>query len=109
MQQALGETIRALLASKQKSVPPDYLWDREHVVPLAPWTENDPELLRRTRQANPRMSWANIAAFFPAQTTSSVRARWRIVRTQELNALHAGERNWEVMRLFLGIMELPLF
>jgi hypothetical protein len=38
MQHARGETIQPLLASKQKIVPTDYLWDREYAAPLALWT-----------------------------------------------------------------------
>jgi hypothetical protein len=62
--------------------PTDYLRDREHAVPLAPWTENNDALLQRTRQAN-------LAGFFPAQTISSVGVRWKILRTQELNGIES--------------------
>jgi hypothetical protein len=102
MREAWGETIQPLLSSRQKSVPPNYLPDREHVVPLAPWTEDDDALLRRIREANPRMSWAHLADFFPGQAVSAVRTRWRILKTQALNVLNEETRNWQVMCLFLG-------
>jgi hypothetical protein len=63
--------------------PTDYLRDREHVVPLTPWTENN------DAPGKPPDVWANIAGFFPAQTTSSVRVRWKIPRTQELNGIES--------------------
>jgi hypothetical protein len=88
MREARGKTIQPLLSSQQKSVPTNYLPDRQHVVPLAIWTEDEDARLMGIPDANPNMSWDRLAAHFPGQSVPSIRLRWRVLRTQALNSLN---------------------
>jgi hypothetical protein len=56
IREACCETIQSLSSSQQKSVPTDYLPGRQHIVPLATWTEDEDAGFVVIRDANPGMN-----------------------------------------------------
>jgi transposase len=85
MRAANGETIQPLLSSNLKCVPLGYLPDRLTIVPQAPWTaEADAFLISKSNELK-CAHWDRIALFFPGRTGCSVKNRWKVLRTQELN------------------------
>jgi hypothetical protein len=92
MRAAAGETIQPLLSSNLKTVPSGYLPDRLRVVPQAPWTPDEDQLLMSKCKELGLGHWDRIARFFPGKTRCAVKNRYKVVRTRELNAENEAAR-----------------
>jgi hypothetical protein len=83
-----GQTIQPLLNSKQE-VPPGHLSDRPHLVPPAPWTPEEDQILMRAR-TNPRFPWETTARQFIWRSIASVRTHRMLLKTIQSNEENQG-------------------